>query len=329
MEPKKYIGKLTDDAVMSCSRLPALMGLSGFSSPNDELRKSLNAVGLKMSADTPAFYSEAASWGNEMEGLILRRLAGRLELKCQLEVTERVEHPTLPLQGSLDGILFGEGQRIHHDPSKGIYVVGADSIVLEGKGVAEAKLTSAMPSDEPAPYRGPLQVQGLMMCTGWKWAAIATLYRGTEMRIYLLSPDAAVQDKIAADVIDFQNRIDLFKKDGVTDWYPAMTANDAASTWRVGEDDLPPVTIEGENAEVARELIETRNAIKSLEKLADTLQAQIMEAIGNHTSAFVKYKDDVIAEIRWGMTPARKEYVVQARPASRAKTLRIKELAHG
>ena len=46
---KKYIGKITDDRVMSCSRLAALAGLSSYSTPNDELRKSIAAIDAKSS----------------------------------------------------------------------------------------------------------------------------------------------------------------------------------------------------------------------------------------------------------------------------------------
>ncbi len=37
-------GKLTDDKAMSASRLPGLMGFSKYSTPNDELQFSINAI---------------------------------------------------------------------------------------------------------------------------------------------------------------------------------------------------------------------------------------------------------------------------------------------
>ncbi len=39
-------GKLTDDKSMSASRLPGLMGFSKYSTPNDELQFSINAIVL-------------------------------------------------------------------------------------------------------------------------------------------------------------------------------------------------------------------------------------------------------------------------------------------
>ena len=41
-----------------------------------------------------------------------------------------------------------------------------NKITLNGVGILEAKNTSVRPEDVPAPSRGPIQVQGLMMCSG-------------------------------------------------------------------------------------------------------------------------------------------------------------------
>jgi hypothetical protein len=41
---EKAVGKLTPDDMMSCSRLPALLGFSRFRTPNDELKYSMNAI---------------------------------------------------------------------------------------------------------------------------------------------------------------------------------------------------------------------------------------------------------------------------------------------
>jgi len=41
---QEFIGRLTDDAVMACSRFPALLGVSGFSTPNDVLRPIIAAL---------------------------------------------------------------------------------------------------------------------------------------------------------------------------------------------------------------------------------------------------------------------------------------------
>tara|TARA_R110000765_G_scaffold343574_1_gene433623 strand:- start:344 stop:1345 length:1002 start_codon:yes stop_codon:yes gene_type:complete len=327
---QEFIGKLSDDAVMSCSRLPALMGVSGFSSPNDEVRKSIAALDARAKGlpdperDTAG---EAAEWGNRLENEILRTTAQRLKLDIDYQITERVQHNELRLQGSLDGIIAGDGRVIDHDPSAGIYVVGADSITLDGPGIAEAKLTGVMPLDEPAAYRGPLQCQGLMMCTGYKWAAIGTLYRGTELRIYLMGADPVMQSKIRGDVLDFSERLADYQKNGVVDWYPALSSNDAQSTFRVVEDDLPPINLDADASDLVMDLIAARQAQAAARKLIEAAQTQIMDRMALHPTAFAKNEDgEVFAEVTWGMSRARKEYSVSAKPAKRAGTLKIREL---
>ena len=317
------IGKLTDDRVMSCSRLPALMGESGFSTPSDELRKSINST---LGIPDRSSAGEAADWGNTFEDSILVEMGARLNLGINHRIMERCEHSTIPLQGSMDGILAGDGRIFKTNPETGIYVIGAKSIRLQGQGVAEAKLTSASPSDEPPPYRGPLQVQGLMMCSNFGWAAIGVLYRGTELRIYLYKPEPAIVAKIEADVIDFDRRVKLYHQDGVTDWYPALTKNDGALTYATGEADLPPIKLEGFANQAAISLIEAKEARKSLDKLIDASTTTIMNQMGCHTLAHVQDDGQHVATITWGMSNPRKEYTVAARPAARAQSLRIKML---
>jgi hypothetical protein len=331
-KPEKIIGKLSDDAVMSCSRLPAIMGVSGFSTPNDELRTSIDALDARRNGKASAprsSPSEAADWGNYMENEILRQTAERLDLTVNSQITERVQHEDLPLQGSLDGVLEGDGFVRRHNPVEmrgGIYVVGADSITLDGPGIAEAKLTGVMPLDEPAPYRGPWQVQGLMMCTGYKWAAIGTLYRGTELRVYLMAPDPVMQEKIRGDVLDFADRLAVYQKEGVVDWYPALTPNDAQETFRVVEDDLPPIDFNQEESDLVMDLIAAKEARSAAQAMIDAAQTRLMDRMALHPTAFAKnYNGEIFAEITWGMSAARKEYTVPAKPAKRAGTLRIKE----
>jgi len=77
------VGKLTNDNQMSCSRLPALMGLSPWSSPNDELQKSyaaLNGIAAK-----PWEGNEATRMGDTMEPIILELMRQRLGMDVLLK----------------------------------------------------------------------------------------------------------------------------------------------------------------------------------------------------------------------------------------------------
>ena len=318
------IGKLSRDDMASCSTLPAISGLSPWASPNNVLRRATDAVEGKPREEYSV--GEAADWGNRLENIILGEAAQRLGLSIDAHITERVEHPHLPLQGSLDGVLAGDGRTVTHDPDTGIYVLGGKSIQLIGPGVAEAKLTGAPPTDDPPVYRGPLQVQGLMMCASYQWGAIATLYRGTELRIYLVSPDAYLVAKIESDVREFERRVELFRTDGVTDWYPALTPNDAAQTYPTGEEDLPPIRLSGSANNAAIDLMTAKDALKTVQKKIDQATVVVMDALGIHSRALVQEDGQIIAEIGWPMLKPRGEYLVGARPAGRGKSLRIKRV---
>ncbi|RPG01916.1 MAG: hypothetical protein CBC23_004125 [Rhodospirillaceae bacterium TMED63] len=163
------------------------------------------------------------------------------------------------------------------DPSQNIYVMGRESIVLEGRGILEAKLTAVRPRDEPPPFRGPLQVQAGMMCTGYKWAAIGTLYGGTELRVYLYGIEEAVQAKITADVLDFDARITQYRDHGDRDWYPAMTPNDAASTWRRVDDGDGPIELTEEMSELAMEYDACMKAQRAIAKQKEDVSIWIWD----------------------------------------------------
>jgi hypothetical protein len=334
MSEDRAAGKLSRDDEMSCSQLPALFGLSPFNSPQDVLMRAISSVQRQQRGEPAKIesqdYIEAAEWGNMMENPILRELARRLGLKIEIDIDQPVRHHELELGGSLDGILYGDGRVVEHDPSKGIYVVGGGSITLDGLGVAEAKLTRVAPLDEPAPYRGPIQVQGLMMCSGLKWAAIGTLYGGTELRIYLVKPDLATQEKIRHDVIDFAARIRTFRTQGVIDFYPALSPNDAIGVYTEPEEDIPPVELKGDMADIVMQLIGARAAKAAAAKLEAQATTLIMDRMALAPVAHAIDEDGVIfAEIEWGMTNGRKAYSVAASPPSRAKSLKVRELDIG
>ena len=323
---KDYIGKITDDAKMSCSRLPALMGKSNWSTPNDELRKSIRANdGEKRSDFAP---SEQAAWGNVHEGAILNEMVNRLKVRnAELEITEPLIHPTVQLEGSLDGRADGNDLTFTTDIKSGIYVVGQDQITLHGPGVLEAKSTNAFAEEQPADYRGPLQVQGLMACGQYKWAAIGVLYQGSKLRIFLYEPEPAIIKKIEDDVCDFQRRIDMYGATGELESYPVFSANDAAETFANLETEKT-IDLDDITSELVEDLAAAQQAKKSVTKLIGELQTSIMQAMGPHEKAYVRDEDgSVLTEVTWGMSSGRKEYTVAARPASRSKSLRLKEFS--
>lgn len=315
-------GKLTDDREMSASRLPALMGFSKYSTPNDELQFSINAIDGK---ERPDIGNEAMAWGNTLEPVILREASARLGLQeWNVDITVPYKHPTLAFQCSLDGIGYGMGQEVTTDPDKGIFVVGQDSIVLDGPGVLEAKLTKTLPEDTPHLARGPIQLQGQMLVAGHKWGAVCVLYQGIELRTFLFAPHKQTQDAIAKAVTEFQAKLDTYMKDGAIDWYPPATSKEM--------DRIHPAAVVDEvelpsEAQLLADLILTnKEDIRECDKVIEKAEMRMKELMGDakkgRAGNFV---------IGWPMRQfkAQPERLVPAKEAYtvRQSTLTIKELA--
>ena len=314
-------GKLTDDKAMSASRLPGLMGFSKYSTPNDELQFSINAIDGK---ERPDIGNEAMGWGNTLEPVILVEAAKRLGLtEYDTQIGHAYTHNAVALSCSLDGIGFGLGQEIFTDPDKGIYVVGQDSIILNGPGVLEAKLTKTMPEDVPHLARGPIQLQGQMLITGHKWGAVCVLYQGIELRVFLFAPHHETQKEIIKAVLAFEHKLQTYRESGAIDWYPPETSKEL--------DRIYPMAVNKEEVELdgvadyAQTIVNNKAAIRAAEAGIDEAEKKIKEALGQaergRAGQYV---------ISWPMRnyKAQPERLVAAKEAYsiRQSTLTIKEL---
>jgi predicted phage-related endonuclease len=314
-------GKLTDDREMSASRLPGLMGFSKYSTPNDELQFSINAIDGK---ERPDIGNEAMGWGNTLEPVILEQSAKRLGLaEFNAQITEPYKHRSVALQCSLDGIGYGLGQEITTDLDKGIYVVGQDSIVLNGPGVLEAKLTKTMPEDVPHLARGPIQLQGQMLVTGHKWGAVCVLYQGIELRVFLFAPHKETQGAIIKAVQDFETRLETYRQTGAIDWFPPASSKELDRIYPNAikdEIELPPTV-----ADLAKGIMANKAAIRaaegSIEEAEKLIKEQLGQAEKGRAGSFV---------ISWPMRnyKAQTERLVAAKEAYsiRQSSLSIKEL---
>jgi len=316
------VGKLTPITELSCSRLPAVMGMSPWSTPNDELAKTVDALNGKPEPVWSA--GEAADWGNLLEPVILQEVTNRLGLDTLLIPKEPFPAPGgLALNASLDGIgcaMAGMRMVVETNPEKGIYVMGGmDRIVLDGPGVLESKCADSAPEDEPAAYRGPIQLQGCMICSGYNWGAIGVLYRGRELRIFVYPRDPDMCIRIAEVVEDFERR-----KRG-PDWYPPVSTADAARTWSTGEEDAPPIQLQRDAVDLIDDILVAREVIKAAEATAEAAQTALMEMLGNHTEGSVVDADGTAYRVRWPMRKykAQPEKVV---PAKEAYQIRLKSL---
>ena len=270
-------GKLTDDKAMSASRLPGLMGFSKYSTPNDELQFSINAIDGK---ERPDIGNEAMGWGNTLEPVILIEAAKRLGITdYDTQIGQAYTHNAVALSCSLDGIGFGLGQEVFTDPDKGIYVVGQDSIVLNGPGVLEAKLTKMMPEDVPHLARGPIQLQGQMLITGHKWGAVCVLYQGIELRVFLFAPHHETQKEIIKAVLAFEHKLQTYRESGAIDWYPPETSKEMDRIYPTAAT-KEEVELDSTVVELAQVIVNNKAAIRMAEAGIDEAEKKIKEALG-------------------------------------------------
>jgi len=269
-------GKLTDDKHMSASRLPGLLGFSRYSTPNDELQFSINAIDGK---ERPDISNEAMGWGNTLEPVILIEAVKRLGITdYDTQIGLAYTHESVPLSCSLDGVGIGNGQTIFTNTKDGIYVVGQDSIVLDGPGVLEAKLTKTMPEEVPHLARGPIQLQGQMLVTGHKWGAVCVLYQGIELRVFLFAPHYDTQKEIVKSVLAFEQKLKTYQKTGTIDWYPPESSKELDRIYPLAnrqEVELP-VSI----TDVAKGILENKAAIRAAEASIEEAEMLIKETLG-------------------------------------------------
>lgn len=315
------VGKVTPDTIMSASRLPALLGHSTYSTPNDELQLSINAINGKAREEIT---NESMEWGNRLELEILREAAWRLQLADIVTYHPSAYfHAKLALACSLDGEGTAEGQVITSDPDHGIYVVGQDSIKLDGLGVLEAKVTANLPEDTPALWRGPIQLQAQMMITGYSWGAVCVLYRGVALRVFLFGRHEATEQAIAAAVEDFQRRLNHYQNTGEVDWYPPANTEDLDRMYAHAEERV--VELGDDAGALALQIVQAKADRVRLEGIISSAEMQLKQLMQDAGKA--RAGRFLIA---WPMRnlKAQPEKIIPAKEASsvRQSTLSIREL---
>jgi predicted phage-related endonuclease len=263
-------------------------------------------------------------WGNTFESGILESSAVRLGVSNLItKHPEPYFHKLLPLACSLDATAEGNGVILHNNPDLGIMVMDGDSIQLEGRGILEAKLTSVAPEHSPALYRGPIQLQAQMDITGAKWGALAVLYRGTELRIFLFKPHEGTLRAIADATLDFQRRLDIWKADRHIDYYPPVNSSDADRTWN--STDESEVGLGGEYETWVRDILEAKQDIKQCESIIDDREKKIKAAMQTASKATIGSY-----QVSWPMRKyqATQDRVVKGKAAYsvRQSSLTVKEI---
>ena len=312
------VGKVTSNKKASASILPGLMGHSKYESRNSVLEKVCKA---NLGEEDHWEGNEATAWGNILENTVLERVAERLGIEHDPDIDYAMIHPGIPLESSLDAIGFGTGKIITTDASSGIFVMNeSGSIVLDGKGALECKVTSVRPEDQPDLARGPLQLQGQMMCADFKWGAIGILYQGICLRIFLFEVHAPTVHAITEAVIDFDRRV----HSAPLDWYSIDVTSDAILIYPQAEAESS-VDLGEKNAKVLEQYLLLKDEIKQANEALALITVDIQKKMGNHAIATVPGYT-----VKWPMKnyKAQPEKIIPAKPAtsSRQSTITVKEV---
>jgi hypothetical protein len=262
-------------------------------------------------------------WGNLLEVPLLLEASARLGLShLVLDHPKPYFHPDTPIACSLDGQGDGNGLVVSDNPDAGVYVVGAESITLDGVGVLEAKVTSVYPEDYPALSRGPLQLQAQMDITGAKWGAVCVLYQGTELRIFLFASHEETQALIRAKAREFETKLTHWTETGEVEWYDPATPAEYGTKWP-GDPNLDSVDLGEWGATLAERIVKAKQEIKVLEASIEECEAELKEMLGNATLAHAEE-----FRISWPIRnyQAQPEKIVPAKPAHsiRQSTVTIK-----
>ena len=317
------VGKLTPDNVLSASRAAQLEQLSPYGTVNELLAEMIAVDEGKPQTNFEG--NELTHWGNIHEPHILVEASLRLGLSSvNTQIDVPYFHPSLPLAASLDGDGIMGGP-IQADTDKGIYLINTDGIDAPDEAlIIEAKSTQSMPEDVPPPWRGPIQLQAQMMCRGANYGAVAVLYRGSTLRVFVYEADLAIQKRIAESVLEFERRR------AAKEFYPVLTSNDGNVAYPEADEKAPPLDIGDSTVQDAvQALLAAKQAKKQAEQTIDESQAIIKQFMGNHEQAVADIGGKKIM-VKWGMRNMRAtpEKTVPAKAAQRVRsnTLTVREI---
>lgn len=312
-------GKLTPDDMLSGSQVAAILGRNPYQTPNDILKR---AIDILQGYEPPAPTHESIHWGNTFEVDILNEACKRLKLgNPKTTFNKAFFHKQAPLAVSLDGMVQGNGELLQTDPDQGIFLVNVDEIVLDGDIIVESKLTGQELDQELPDYRGRLQIQAQMACTGAQIGVVAVLYRGVNLRIYVFKADPEIQQRIIDAAVDFDRRLKKYQTNDEIEWYPIETVKDATNVY---DEDSGEVADLPQIEDHVQHILNLKQDIQQMEEELEHYQAQVMATMGD-----VKVAHAGRYQVTWGTInyKAVPEKVVPAKPARivRSKTLRIKE----
>ena len=310
----KPIGKISRDDFCTHSLVPYLFDKGHFKSKQEVLNDCIRARHGE-SIRTPQTLRQRT--GDVLEKPLIQECMKRLGIdKYEDKVTEKVVHPMLPLEGSLDGMAYPEKLTIKEDKENGIFTLDSSEVYLNGNTPIEVKCTSIYPDDVPPDWLGVLQLKAAMSSTQAQAGILIILYQSTDLRIYVIPKDYKFEKELADKVIDFNRRIDE------EDYYTPQVTNDAHIKYPNANDETK--ILSEETSELLKQHEQTKEMIASLKEVNEKIQAQIMDEMGN---ASIGRTGDWIVQWKMRKYKAQPEKIVPPKDAYeiRSKTLTIKK----
>lgn len=314
------VGKLTKDSMASCSILPVIFNKSPYQTPNEALDRCIKA---RKGENVRTEQTVIQKMGDKLEPLILQLTAEELGLSnLETDITIPVQHESLPLMGSVDGIAYADNIVITPD-NETVFTEDGEPVILQGKGILESKATAVFAPDDgvPADYRGVLQCKGLMACTEYDWAVVAVLYRSTMLQLYVMRRDFAFERELDTVITDFNDRI-------VTEeYYAPTTTSDASRIYNQADQELT-YEFTDDDEQLFKTIAHVDEQMRLLKELKDKATLEIQKKMGNATIGTHQNW-----HIRWGSKSykAQPEKIIPAKDAYtiRNKTVQIKRLEDG
>lgn len=313
----KPIGKITRDDYCTHSLVPYLFDKGHFKSKQEVLNDCIRARHGE-SIRTPQTLRQRT--GDVLEKPLIQECMKRLGIdKYEDMITEKVVHPLLPLEGSLDGMAYPKKLTIKEDKENGIFTLNSSEVYLNGNTPIEVKCTSIYPDDVPPDWLGVLQLKAAMSTTQAQAGILIILYQSTDLRIYVIPKDYEFEKNLSDKVIDFNRRIDE------EDYFTPQVTNDAHIKYPNANDETK--ILSEETSELLKQHEQTKEMIASLKEVNEKIQAQIMDEMGN---ASIGRTGDWIVQWKMRKYKAQPEKIVPPKDAYeiRSKTLTIKKNAN-
>lgn len=307
------VNKLTRDDVPSSSGVCYMFDEGRFMSKTKLLNNQIKA---KHGINTRTPQTNRQRTGDVLEPVLITEACNRLGLiNVQNDITEKVVHPFLPLQASLDGLAEADNLVLKNDHENGIYLPSMTKVCLNGIGVIEVKCSSDYPSDPPPLWLGVLQLQSSMEIMDADWGLLIVLFQSTDLRMYIYKRNPEFAGQLKEKVEDWNRRIIE------EDYFEPVISADASIIYDRGDQE-EELILPAEIGDLVEEMDNTKQLIKKLEETADNMQALIMSHMGNHSKARV---NDYTVEWK-SRTYKGTEEVTKTTPAKPERSVRNKSI---